>query len=153
MRSILFPSRTRNVIALLVSLLALWGVAAYLTAPTNAIAAKLTASYRRASHTVVEGVVKSPNGQADRRGEVVLVFRDAHAGVIQRKLVKVNRNGRFHVVAPKAAKSVVLTVYLRPGGNAPHGSRTLNIVSGEALSVTVVFHHTSGGLLPAVFPY
>ena len=153
MQSTLFPSRVRNAVAVLVSLLALSALVAYIGSPSNAIAARVMASYKSASQTLVEGVVKAPNGRADRRGEVVLVFRNGRGRVIERKRVKVNRAGQFYVLAPKSAKSVVLTAYLGPGRNAPHGSRSLKIVSGKALSVTVVFHYSGGGLLPAIFPY
>jgi hypothetical protein len=153
MQSTLFPSRTRNAVAALVSLLALSALAAYVGSPSNAIAARVTASYKPASQTLVEGVVKATNGRPDRRGEVMLVFRNGHGRVIKRARVKVNRKGQFYVVAPKSAKSVVLTVYMGPGRNSPHGSRSLRIVSGKALSVTVVFHSSGGGVLPAIFPY
>jgi hypothetical protein len=153
MRSILFPSRARNAVAALVSLLALSALAAYLGTPPNAIAARVMASYKTAPRTLVEGVVKAPNGRADRRGQVMLVFRNGRGRVIERDRVKVNRNGQFYVVAPKSAKSVVLTAYLGPGRNAPHGSRSMPIVRGKALSITVVFHNSGGGVLPAIFPY
>jgi hypothetical protein len=153
MQSILFPSRIRNAMAVLVSLLAVAVLAAYLGAPTSAIAAKLTANYKRATRTLVEGVVKSPDGRADRNGEVVLAFRNSHGHLIKRRIARANRKGRFYVVAPVGAKTVVLTVYLHPGRKAPRGTRTFGLVSGKALSLTVVFHRSGGGILPAVFPY
>lgn len=153
MQPTLFSSRARNGLALFVSLVAVCAMVAYVWSPCSAIAAKMVASYKRGPHTLVEGVVKSPNGHPDRRGQVRLVFRDGRGHMIERELVKVNRDGQFYVVAPTPAKSVVLTAYLRPGRTAPHGSRTFTITRGQALTVTVVFHATGAGILPAVFPY
>lgn len=152
MQSMLFTSRTRNAFAMLVSVLALSAAVAYVGS-SSAIAAKVTANYQRASRTLVEGVVKLPNGHPDRNGEVVLVFRDAGGRMIERVVVKVNRRGQFNVVPPNRAQSVALTVYMRPGRNAPHGSRTFGLVSGEALSVTIVFDNTGEGVIPVLFPY
>lgn len=153
MQSLVFPSRMRNAMAVLVSLLALSGLAVYLDAPAGAIAGKLMASYKRAARTFVEGVVKSPNGHPDRQGWVDLVFRNGRGRTIEGERLRVNRQGRFDMAAPKDARSVVLIAYLRRGRKAPHGTWTLAIVSGKALSVTVVFHQTGGSVLPALFPY
>jgi len=136
----------------MLSVIALAGVLFYVGG-SSAIAAKMNASYARSAHSAVSGVVKAPNGRADRQGRVVMVFTNAVGKVLEKVAQKVNKRGQFHVAAPAGARSVRLTVYMRPGRHVPHGTDTFRVIRGRSITLVVVFHRSGGGILPSVFPY
>lgn len=148
-----FPGRIRPLLAAAASGLALLAIAAYVSVPTLADPTVSMAYEATASATpTLSGFVKKPSGTPVRKAGVRLTFRAGNRRVLQNRVVRPPRDGRFRVGIPRGTRILQLRIRsVRGGGRVVRDG--FRVRPGRSMSVTAVFPPRGSGIFPGLFPY